>query len=232
MIDFDCLNEGNTRLSLGVADIETGTLEFFDTRNRRFGRLGPEHVVASGSLPPGFPPTVVGGKLYWAGACVSNSPLDAVVGDTPPGHAVAFVIDLWSASGPPPDTMCAVEWRAKQIQYASRTAYHIDAVATKLDLRHARRAAADPQAEQSDQRLDVVHIVYHPEADQIPASDAEFSRDSIAERRSAGLRDMRRALAAKPWLQTKPAGVGCMIHRVTSSGVTTLAPDLTSTGDA
>jgi NTE family protein len=223
MIDFDCLNEGKTRLSLGVADVETGTLEFFDTRNRKFGRLGPDHVVASGSLPPGFPPTMVRGRFYWDGACVSNSPLDAVVDDTPPGHAVAFVIDLWSASGPPPDTMCAVEWRAKQIQYASRTTYHIDAVATKLDLRHAR-AAADPKAEQSDQRLDVVHIVYHPEADQIPASDAEFSRGSIAERRSAGLRDMRRALAAKPWLQPKPAGIGCMIHRVTSSGVTTLAP--------
>jgi NTE family protein len=232
MIDFDCLNDGKTRLSLGVADVETGTLEFFDTRNLKFGRLGPDHVVASGSLPPGFPPTVVRGKLYWDGACVSNSPLDAVVKETPPGHAVAFVIDLWSASGPPPHTMSAVEWRAKQIQYASRTTYHIDAVATKLDLRHARRAAADPQAQQSDQRLDVVHIVYHPEADQIPASDAEFSRSSIAERRSAGLRDMRRALAAKPWLQPKPAGFGCMIHRVTSSGVTTLGPHLTSTSSA
>ena len=68
------------------------------------------------------------GKLYWDGGCVSNTPLDAVI---------VFLIDLWDAAGPPPQTMNAVLWRAKQIQYASRTAHQVDAVATKVNLRHA-----------------------------------------------------------------------------------------------
>jgi NTE family protein len=166
----------------------------------------------------------VGQKLYWDGGCVSNTPLDVVVNDPPPGHTVVFVIDLWSASGLPPDTMPTVEWRAKQIQYASRTATHLDAAATKLNLRHARRLQAEPETNRTHQRLDLVHVVYQPGADQIPSSDAEFSRSSIAERREAGLKDMRRALAAKPWRRAKPAHVSSLIHCVSTRGVTTMDP--------
>src|SRR5215471_17026317 len=124
------------RLSLGATNLATGNLEFFD--NHR-DTIGPEHVLASGSLPPGFPATEVNGKLYWDGGCVSNTPLDAVVDE--PGHPrlVVFVIDLWEAGGPAPQTINAVLWRAKQIQYASRIARHIDAIATKVNLRHAVR---------------------------------------------------------------------------------------------
>jgi len=65
------------------------------------------------------------------------------------------------------------------------------------------------------QRLGIVHIVYRPGADQIPNSDAEFSRSSIAERREAGYRDMRAALAAEPWpRQERPAHLGALVHRV------------------
>ncbi|MGO9389240.1 DUF3734 domain-containing protein [Rhodoblastus sp.] len=70
-----------------------------------------------------------------------------------------------------------------------------------------------------------MHIVYHPDRDQIPSSDAEFSRPSIAERRKAGLDDMRRALAESPWLRRlKPEHLGCSIHRVARDGATTLDP--------
>ena len=222
MVDFDRLNDNTTRLSVGATDVETGQLTFFDTHTAN-GRFGPEHVVASGSLPPGFPATQIGGKFYWDGGCVSNSPLEAVLNDTPPGHTVAFIIDLWGAKGHVPDTMAAVGWRAKQIQYASNTPQHLEGFAMRLNLRHALALLEDPKAVRSDQRLDLVHIVYHPERDQIPASDAEFSRASIAERRMAGLLDMRRALARKPWHTVeKPDQGGCLIHRVTSEGVTTL----------
>jgi NTE family protein len=188
------------------------------------GRLGPEHVVASGSLPPGFPPTVIDGKCYWDGGCVSNSPLEAVRDDTPAGHAVVFVIDLWSASGPAPDTMMAAAWRAKQIRYASNTPTHVDALATKVNLRHALHLLEAPAARPSPQRLDIVHIVYHPDDDQIPASDAEFSRASIAARREAGLADMRQALIEQPWYRQPTAPhLGAVVHRVSGGAVDTLA---------
>jgi NTE family protein len=227
--DFALINRRAIRLSLGATDLATGDLEFFDNHRQT---IGPEHVLASGSLPPGFPATLVGGKPYWDGACVSNSPLDAVVDEPGHPHLVAFVLDLWDAAGPLPDTMNDVLWRAKQIQYASRTAHHVDGVATKVNLRHAMRllkAARAPQVTavpdhpaMAMQRLDIVHIVYRPDTWQIPNSDAEFSRSSIAERRAAGYRDMQTALAAEPWLrQELPAHLGALVHRVEGGQVVT-----------
>jgi NTE family protein len=227
--DFSLINRRTTRLSLGATNIVTGDLEFFDNHRQE---IGPEHVLASGSLPPGFPATAVGGKLYWDGGCVSNTPLDAVIDDPGYSRMVVFVIDLWDAAGAPPQTINDVLWRAKQIQYASRAAHQIDAVATRVNLRHAVRllkaagvmeAAAMPDhPAPTARRLDLVHIVYHPTADQISNSDAEFSRTSIAGRRAAGYRDMRAALAAEPWLrQEMPAHLGALVHRVERETVTT-----------
>ncbi len=227
--DFALINSRATRLTLGATNIATGDLEFFDSHR---DTIGPEHVLASGSLPPGFPATEVNGKLYWDGACVSNTPLDAVTNDPGNQRIVVFMIDLWEAAGPPPATMNDVLWRAKQIQYASRTSAQIDAVATKVNLRHAVRmmkAAKVPAvARVSDKpaltvpRLDIVHIIYRPGADEIPNSDAEFSRSSIAMRRAAGYRDMRVALAAAPWLRPEgPAHLGALVHRVQDGAVTT-----------
>ncbi len=227
--DFTLINDRAVRLSLGVTEITTGDLRFFDNHLQR---IEPEHVLASGSLPPGLPATLVQGKLYWDGACVSNSPLDAVVDEPGQPHLVVFLIDLWDAAGPPPETMTDVLWRAKQIQYASRTARHVDSVATKVNLRHAIRllkardvlevAAVPDDPVLAERRLDIVHILYRPEAGQIPNSDVDFSRSSIAERRSAGYRDMQAALAAKPWLHAeKPAHLGALVHRVERQTVTT-----------
>jgi NTE family protein len=217
------------RLSLGATNIATGQVKFFDSKTQA---IGAHHVLASGSLPPGFPATAVDGALYWDGGCVSNTPFDVITDE--PGHPrmVVFLIDLWNAAGPPPTTMNDVLWRAKQIQYASRIAHHIDAVATKVNLRHAVRllksaGASEVSALPADallgpQRLDIVHIIYRPTADQISASDAEFSRTSIAERRAAGHRDMTAALAAAPWKQqAMPAHLGALVHRVEHGDVTT-----------
>ncbi len=238
--DFALINSRAVRVSLGATDIATGDLEFFDNRRQT---LRPEHVLASSSLPPGFPATLADGKLYWDGGCVSNTPLDAVIDEPAHPRMVAFLIDLWDPAGSPPQTLNAVLWRAKQIQYASRTAHQIDAVATKVNLRHAMRllkTAGVPEAAAvaddplpSARRLDIVHIVYRPARDEIPNSDAEFSRSSTAERRAAGYRDMSAALAAQPWLrQQMPAHLGALVHRVERGKVTTRQePNLRTPGD-
>jgi NTE family protein len=228
--DFALINRRTVRLSLGATRLATGNMVFFDNHRQS---IGPEHVLASCSLPPAFPATIVDGTPYWDGGCVSNTPLDAVIDDpVPPAHMVAFLIDLWDAAGPPPETMNDVLWRAKQIQYASRTAHHVDSVATKVNLCHALQllqAAQVPQvasvpadAVPATSRLDIVHIVYRPEAGQLANSDAEFSRGSIAERRAAGYRDMQAAVAAAPWLrQELPAHLGALVHRVEQERVVT-----------
>jgi NTE family protein len=238
--DFDLINRGRARLSLGATNIATGNLEFFD--NQRM-TIRPEHVLASGSLPPGFAAVPIGNAFYWDGGCVSNTPLDAIVDDPSHPRLVAFVIDLWDAAGTPPRSMNEALWRAKQIQYASRLAHEIDAVATKVNLRHAMRllkAAAVPEVAAvpddpalTECRLDIVHIVYHPAEDQIPNSDAEFSRSSIAARRAAGYRDMKKAFEEAPWLRREmPAHLGALVHRVKHEKVTTLPePNLRTTTD-
>ena len=181
---------------------------------------------------PDSPPRRWRTSCTWDGGCVSNTPLDAVVDEPGHQHLVVFLIDLWQAAGPPPETMNDVLWRAKQIQYASRTAQHVDAVATKINLRHAVRLLRQAGAPQvtalpddpalSMQRLDIVHIVYRPDAAEIPNSDAEFSRSSIAERRAAGYRDMQVALTSAPWLrQDVPAHLGALVHRVERGTVVT-----------
>jgi NTE family protein len=227
--DFALINGSTTRLTLGATNIATGNLEFFDNHRQT---IGPEHVLASASMPPGFPATVVGEKLYWDGGCVSDTPLDAIVDE--PGHPrmVVFVINLWGAAAPPPQTINGVLWRAKEIRYASGMAREINAVATKVNLRHAVRllgAAGVPEAAAvpdspvlRKRRLDIVHIAYRPDADHIPNSDAEFSRSSIAEHQATGHRDMSAALAAQPWQrQEMPAHLGALVHRVERGKVIT-----------
>ncbi|CAH2604261.1 Patatin-like phospholipase family protein [Rhodovastum atsumiense] len=230
--DFDTINTPTVRLSLGVTDIADGRLTFFDNRDRR---IGPEHVLASGSLPPAFAATAVEGGYYWDGACVANTPLDAVLNDPAPVHRVVFMLDLWSGPGPVPRNIAEAIWRAKQIQYASRTPRAIDAAATKVNLCHALRtlktaggpaaASIAEEAAPAMGRLDFVHVTYQQASAAIPYSDAEFSRASIATHRSAGYRDIKAALAAAPWRDAPlPPHLGALVHRVSAEQVTTLPP--------
>jgi len=229
LVDLDHLNaRTTTRLSVGATNVETGQLEFFDTRAMK-GRFGLDHIAASGALPPGFPAVHIGDGLYWDGGCASNSPLEAVLDDMPPGHSIAFIIDLWSASGPAPQTMSDVLWRAKQIQYASKTIQHIEWLEAKINLRHALYMLENKGEPPPDERLDLVHVIYRPDDDQIPYSDAEFSWASIVQRRAAGYADMRRILADKPWarIQQQPP-IGCLVHHISRDGTSTVSDDVRS----
>ena len=156
------------------------------------------------------------------------------------------MIDLWDAAGPAPTTMNEVLWRAKRIQYASRGRLLAEHLASKANLHHAARAAegsadegpgasAPRQPPRDHGRLDILHVIYQPGPDQIPNSDAEFSRASIAERREAGYADMRKLLAQRPWqaahglLASAQGGAqgGAVLHRVRGGEVETqTAPGL------
>jgi len=88
--------------------------------------IHPEHVIASGSLPPGFPPTEIEGEYYWDGGLVSNTPLQWVVGDNNRHDTLAFQVDLWAAGGDVPCDLSSVTVRQKEIQYSSRTRANTD----------------------------------------------------------------------------------------------------------
>jgi NTE family protein len=140
LIDFDRINSGEMRFSVGAVNIRSGNFTSFDSTTHT---IKPEHILASGALPPGFPPVEVAGELYWDGGLVSNTPLQWVVGGGTRQDTLAFQIDLWSARGEVPSDLSSVIVRQKEIQYSSRTRANTDyikavqrargAVATMVD---------------------------------------------------------------------------------------------------
>ena len=105
------------RFSVGAVDIRNGNFTYFDTTTHK---IGVEHTMASGSLPPGFPATEVDGEYYWDGGLISNTPLQWVLDSRPRRDTLAFQVDLWSARGELPKDLIEVEVRQKEIIYSSR----------------------------------------------------------------------------------------------------------------
>jgi NTE family protein len=118
LVDFDLINAGETRFSLGAVNIRSGNFVYFDTATHQ---ICLEHVKASGSLPPGFPAKEIEGGFYWDGGLVSNTPLQWVLDSSPRQDTLAFQIDLWSARGEPPRNLIEAELRQKEIRFSSRT---------------------------------------------------------------------------------------------------------------
>ena len=98
LIDFDRLNSDHAkpRLSLGAVNVRSGNLVYFDSSRQV---IKPEHVMASGALPPGFPAVEIEGEHYWDGGLVSNTPLQWIAMTQRPPDSLVFQVDLWSAQG-------------------------------------------------------------------------------------------------------------------------------------
>ena len=81
LVDFDRINDLKTRLSVGAVGVTSGNFTYFDnvTFKKQGKKIGPEHIMASGALPPGFPAIEIDGEHYWDGGIASNTPLDYVL---------------------------------------------------------------------------------------------------------------------------------------------------------
>ncbi|MCB1365427.1 MAG: patatin-like phospholipase family protein [Rhodobacteraceae bacterium] len=210
LVDFNYLNEKGPRLSVGATDIETGNFIYFDSSTTR---LDVRHIMASGALPPGFPPVEIDGQHYWDGGLVSNTPLQYVMENAGAEPLCIFQIDLFSARGNMPETLADVQQREKDIRYSSRTRLTTD----RYRHLHAIRAAAErlaarlPQDLQGDPDLamlraagpdcpvTLVHLIHRKEGFEGNSKDYEFSRLSMGEHWAAGQADVGRTLAHKAW---------------------------------
>jgi NTE family protein len=200
LVDFDRVNAGGTRLSVGAVNVRTGNFIYFDTTTHR---IAPAHIIASGSLPPGFPATEIDGEYYWDGGLVSNTPLQWVLDSRPRRDTLAFQIDLWSAQGELPHTLLDADVRAKEIRFSSRTRAGINlykyaqkrriAVATLLErlpeeLRDLPEVAL--LAEEANKKVcNIVHLIYRAKKYEGSAKDYEFSRRTMEEHWLAGYSD-------------------------------------------
>ena len=224
--DFDRINDGDIRVSVGAVNVRTGNLMYFDNKKMR---LEPEHFMASGALPPGFPAVEIDGEYYWDGGLVSNTPLTEVLRDADHKDALVFQVDLWSARGNAPGDFLDVSERAKDIQYSSRTRAITSMLADRQ--KHARfikellahipadLRRTDPLFRLAEEAADgsainVVHLIYKNKPYEGHYKDYEFSIDTMQEHWESGLEDIRDSFAHREWFDVPTREQGFVTHDV------------------
>ncbi len=219
LVDFDRINRGETRLSVGAVNVRTGDMVWFDSATMA---LRAEHIMASGALPPGFAPVEIDGALYWDGGLVSNTPLQYVLDYVPRRSRLTFQVDLFAPEGRAPTNLEEVNERDKDIRYSSRTRSATEAQRRTHDLRHTINGLLEqlPDALRSTPEarslyefgcvttMDIVDLTYRPTETQGPSTGFEFSRETMRARWAHGLADARATLAAAPWLAPMPREIG------------------------
>jgi NTE family protein len=228
-IDFDRINAGETRLSVGAVNVATGNFVYFDSTTHV---IGPEHVMASGALPPGFPAIEIEGEFYWDGGVVSNTPLQWVLESEPRQDTLAFQVDLWSARGTLPRTMGEVVTRQKEIQYSSRTRANSDRFRTEQKLRNALAdlLAKLPEALRdtpeyrtlhpvADRKVyNLIQMIYRSEQHEGGSKDFDFSRQSMQDHWLAGRHDTVRTLRHPRVLERPANPEGVVIFDLATQG--------------
>ena len=211
LVDFDLLNSGAVRLSVGAVNIKSGNFVYFDSRHRR---IDARHIMASGALPPGFPPIEIEGEFFWDGGLVSNTPLQYVLDQPSQRPRLVFQVDLFAARGEMPANLAEASEREKDIRYSSRTrlttTYELRRQAT---LQAARRLVAklppslrdDPDAQALaalpvEAAVAVAHLIYRSKHYESQSKDYEFSRASMLEHWAAGMTDTQTTLEDPRWL--------------------------------
>jgi NTE family protein len=229
LIDFELLNSGQVRTSIGAVNVRNANLVYFDTAERR---LRPEHIMASGALPPGFPAVEIDGEYYWDGGMVSNTPLSRVLSTEPRRDTLTFQVDLWSAKGRLPYDLLEVASRQKDIQYSSRTRTITNQMLQMQTMRQAlqRLLTQIPLAERntpdiraiadlaSERAYNIIHLIYQSKAFEGHSKDYEFGLSAMREHWLSGLEDIRRTLADRRRLERPSPEIGFVTHDIHRSG--------------
>jgi NTE family protein len=216
LVDFDRINAKTTRLSVGAVNIATGNSTWFDNGSTT---IGPEHIMASGALPPAFAPVTIDGASYWDGGILSNTPLQYVLDtrrvDSMRDKLFVVQVDLFPARGPVPTNLAGVLQRQKDILYSSRSRFTTEKIAEMQRLRGAlqrliRRLPEDLRGDPAlraldatlhTSRVDIVHLIYRQSRFESESKDYEFSRPSMLEHWASGIDDMRRTHEHLDWLE-------------------------------
>ncbi|MGA7803636.1 DUF3734 domain-containing protein [Bradyrhizobium sp.] len=222
LVDFDRINDLQCRLSVGAVGVTSGNFRYFDNVefNRLGKRIGPEHIMASGALPPGFPSVVIDGEHYWDGGVATNTPLDYVLEAETSKDLLIFQVDLFSARGPLPVTLLEAAEREKDIRFSSRTRMNTD---KNRQIHNARRAVRDligklpdglkddPSAKflreaVKENTVTVVHLIYKSKNYETSSKDYDFSHIAMVEHWESGVRDVHLSMRHKEWLERPQSG--------------------------
>ncbi len=238
LVDFDRINDLKTRLSVGAVSVTTGNFRYFDNFEfkKQGKKIGPEHVMASGALPPGFPSIVIEGEHFWDGGISSNTPLDYVLDEETSNDLLIFQVDLFSARGQLPVSLLEAAEREKDIRFSSRTRMNTD---KNRQLHNARRALRDligklPDDLKSDPSVEllrnaakestvtVVHLIYRSKNYESSSKDYDFSHVGMVEHWGAGERDVHLSMRHEDWLERPQSGETMMTYDLTGDSTETL----------
>ena len=225
LVDFEVLNQCRTRMTVGAVNVCSGEMRYFDTSQER---LGVEHVMASGALPPAFGAVRIDGQPYWDGGIYSNTPIEAVLDDKPRRNSLIFAVNVWHQTGPEPESIWQVMGRQKDIQFASRADSHIARQKQIHRLRHVIRELHKqiPGAKHDDPHvkelaswgcgttMHVAHLVAPRLEAEDHTKDIDFSSAGVRARQQAGYADTLRMIERAPWTQAAADPIeGVIEHR-------------------
>ena len=225
LVDFDLLNSRCCRFSVGAVNVASGNFIYFDNDKHE---IEPEHIMASGALPPAFAPVKIGSDYFWDGGIVSNTPLQHLLAQDDDINSLVFQVDLFSATGALPRTMSDVLGREKDIAYSSRTRQITDMFRRlqRWKTRAYRALLKVPEADLTDEerkmrdklsRLPahtILQLIYQQKAYEGNAKDYEFSRTSMREHWQSGHDDTKRTMMHKHWLEMPPENTGIVTHDI------------------
>jgi NTE family protein len=225
LVDFSLINEKNVHLSVGAVNVLNGNFIYFDNMKEE---IGPEHIMASGALPPALPMTKIGTDYFWDGGIVSNTPLQYLLDQEDDLNSLVFQVDLFSARGVLPRDIQDVLARHKDIMYSSRTRHNTDVYRRmhkwKTYLRQVLTKVPDNLLSDEERKLKeqladlpeitILQMIYQQKAYEGHAKDYEFSGTSMREHWQSGYEDTRRTLKRRDWLEMPPEGAGVVVHDV------------------
>lgn len=231
LVDFDLINRQPVRLSLGAVNVRTGNSIYFDNTKIQ---ICPEHVMASGALPPGFPPVEIDGEIYWDGGIVSNSPIWYVFDENFRVDALIFQVDVFSAAAEPPQNLAQAQERAKDIQYSSKARFNTARLKEIEDRRAALRRVleklpkallSDPDVQQlraisTRGALTIVHFINRHNTGSLDFKDYEFSRATVMELWEGGYSDVLRSIANPEWRRVTEVAEGIRVFQFGNAGFT------------
>jgi NTE family protein len=232
LVDFDLINQQRVRLSLGAVNVRTGASVYFDNTSTT---IRPEHVMASGALPPGFPPVEIDGEIYWDGGIVSNTPLWYVQDEAPLMNALIYQVDLFSATAAAPQNLAQVQERAKDIQYSSKARFNITRLKETEQLRASLRrllgklpesAKSDPDVQQLNAvstrgAVTLVRFVNRHNTRSLDFKDYEFSRATMTDLWKGGYDDVQRSIANPDSYHLTDLAEGIRVFDFTATGSAT-----------
>ncbi len=210
LVDFARIGTFGVRLTVGAANVLNSEMRYFDSRDTP---LDLRHILASGALPPAFPPVRIDDELYWDGGILSNTPIEAVFDDRPRNNSMIYAVHIWNGDGPAPRTMRAVLGRQKDILYSSRSAAHIKRQRQIHRLRHivTELAALLPEEVREDPdvkaltaygcktEMHVIRLLAPALKHEDHSKDIDFTPGGIKARWTAGREDTLRMFESRPW---------------------------------